>query len=433
MKRSFLFATALAAVAAVASGQIVEESIYTPNLTLEWYASPADLGDGYAARAGIGTQGKFYVIKQNDGVYVFDRNGQTKKIACSNAWVSISCDQAGHVYFRNDKHGWAGPEGAGWFVSEDAQFCVIDAATDEVIKENVPMIGGGKCRFDALPRLMGDMTKDFFELSAPVNATAQRIYNWLYNGLDEDNTFEQINIESYFKNYTFPEGEGGNSANLINTLGNCQHYQVDDVDYMAMLPNNNYCVTYSANGCGNNIAEMVYDEEEYAYVFQGKYFDTPNHSGVGGFCIFQYNGDNYIVYPSGQQVSGQPSADGFAVMKATMVDTPANSVPITEEDLNRTVAIKFGTDGLTSGNNWRGINVEPVEGEDGKFTIYFYSPGKSMQVWTLDLANSGLQNVVAESADRAAEYYNLQGIRVLNPANGIFIKVAGNQTSKVKL
>ncbi len=74
----------------------------------------------------------------------------------------------------------------------------------------------------------------------------------------------------------------------------------------------------------------------------------------------------------------------------------------------------------------------------GKFEVVF-SP--------YDLANNkqiGLSNVVikgkltgegsgvsAIAAEGAVEYYNLQGVRVANPENGLYIKVQGNKAEKV--
>lgn len=50
------------------------------------------------------------------------------------------------------------------------------------------------------------------------------------------------------------------------------------------------------------------------------------------------------------------------------------------------------------------------------------------------LGNSGVESaVIEESADAPVEYYNLQGMRVNNPANGIFIRRQGAKTSKVVL
>ena len=45
---------------------------------------------------------------------------------------------------------------------------------------------------------------------------------------------------------------------------------------------------------------------------------------------------------------------------------------------------------------------------------------------------AGVENVAAES-NAAAEYFNLQGIRVAEPANGIFIRRQGNKVTKVAL
>lgn len=44
---------------------------------------------------------------------------------------------------------------------------------------------------------------------------------------------------------------------------------------------------------------------------------------------------------------------------------------------------------------------------------------------------TGATNLVFENNDCAVEYYNLQGVRVSNPENGIFIRRQGNKTIKV--
>ena len=45
--------------------------------------------------------------------------------------------------------------------------------------------------------------------------------------------------------------------------------------------------------------------------------------------------------------------------------------------------------------------------------------------------NAGVEGVVADVEEAPAVYYNLMGVRVLNPANGIYIKQQGNKVSKV--
>ena len=48
-----------------------------------------------------------------------------------------------------------------------------------------------------------------------------------------------------------------------------------------------------------------------------------------------------------------------------------------------------------------------------------------------DNTTTGTTNLVIDNNDCAVEYYNLQGVRVSNPENGIFIRRQGNKTIKV--
>lgn len=53
---------------------------------------------------------------------------------------------------------------------------------------------------------------------------------------------------------------------------------------------------------------------------------------------------------------------------------------------------------------------------------FFYTPG-----------DTAIEGVEADNADAPAEYFNLQGVKVANPENGLFIKVQGNKATKVVL
>jgi hypothetical protein len=45
---------------------------------------------------------------------------------------------------------------------------------------------------------------------------------------------------------------------------------------------------------------------------------------------------------------------------------------------------------------------------------------------------SGVNNVeVVDNENAPVEYYNLQGVRVVNPQNGLYIKRQGNKATKV--
>ena len=46
---------------------------------------------------------------------------------------------------------------------------------------------------------------------------------------------------------------------------------------------------------------------------------------------------------------------------------------------------------------------------------------------------SGVKSVMVEDADAPVEWFNLQGVRVANPDNGVYIRRQGNKVEKVVL
>ncbi|MDE6443135.1 MAG: hypothetical protein K2K64_01750 [Muribaculaceae bacterium] len=76
------------------------------------------------------------------------------------------------------------------------------------------------------------------------------------------------------------------------------------------------------------------------------------------------------------------------------------------------------------GTIWLNLNL------DGAAYVYFdTTDGEDVPEWVTD-ALAGVKGVEVDN-NVAPVYYNLQGIKVANPENGIFIQVKGNKVSKV--
>ena len=468
MKRQLLLSSAvMLGTSLIAQAQLPdpgdrETNTYSSNLTLEWYAAPTGTCANFdAARAGIGVNGKFYVVMSNVGVAVFNKDGQIKTIENPTAWVAINVDDAGHVYFRNDKGGW--PGNAGNFNGEMAQFCVIDSKTDAIIKSDIPLSASYPVRFDELPHIYGDIVNDFIEIPIPASSGTITGLNFMYDQMSPTGS-ETINFGTSIKDGGFPA-----PANKVQTLGQAQLYSPDEDGFFSLAAlSNNYnnpaeypqSCTASWWGWGNNIAlyKWVENADFAGYAFTGKWFNTPSHSAVSGFCMFSYAGKNFICYPAGTTSDGYPSGDGFFVMEEEFVDSPKNMTPTEEntdwnEQIHKAVATKYATPGIKTGNNYRGINVEPVEGEDGMFTIYHFNPGISMEVWTLDLTTyAGINDIVADKGDAKifggvgvvvvdgaakAQVYSIDGALVAEGAGtiavpaGVYVVKAGATAAKV--
>ena len=72
---------------------------------------------------------------------------------------------------------------------------------------------------------------------------------------------------------------------------------------------------------------------------------------------------------------------------------------------------------------------QPVTGK-----LWFKNGGKQPCLYINFLAtkdDSAISNIIADDANAPVEYFNLQGVRVENPANGLYIKRQGNTVTKV--
>lgn len=70
--------------------------------------------------------------------------------------------------------------------------------------------------------------------------------------------------------------------------------------------------------------------------------------------------------------------------------------------------------------------------EDGTVNIYQFNPGIRLAKYTLAADFTGINNVIADADENApVEYYNLQGVKVEKPENGIFIKKQGAKATKI--
>lgn len=56
-----------------------------------------------------------------------------------------------------------------------------------------------------------------------------------------------------------------------------------------------------------------------------------------------------------------------------------------------------------------------------------------VKIWSPDDTEAGVNVIEVSDANAPVEYYNLQGVRVANPQNGIFVRKEGNKALKVVL
>lgn len=133
-------------------------------------------------------------------------------------------------------------------------------------------------------------------------------------------------------------------------------------------------------------------------------------AGSTGLAAFQVDGVNYIVMPTPSDAGTRTTA--FKVVNVATGELVARHSGLLEQDVYTNDFSAF-------------VN------EDGTVSIAQLVQGKYLAMFKLTLGSSAIEEIAADNA--AVEYYNLQGVKVANPENGIFVKKQGAKATKVVL
>ena len=155
---------------------------------------------------------------------------------------------------------------------------------------------------------------------------------------------------------------------------------------------------------GENAMTVMTDEEGNTIGVDGAATNT-------NFATFTVNGEIYAMVHAAQ--------DGVR-SHAWVVKSLKTGKEIVRWDMPAGEAVNYMS-GLAASVN-----------EDGTVNLFSYMPGIRLAKYTLDLGgSSAIEEIAADNAP--VEYYNLQGVKVANPENGIFVKKQGTKATKVVL
>lgn len=156
------------------------------------------------------------------------------------------------------------------------------------------------------------------------------------------------------------------------------------------------------------------------YTFSAKTNDgyTTTNASVEGFDWFVLDGKSYFIMPM--------TADGTT-------NNRSSAIAIYNED--GTIEACWTT-GQEKGIGAAMGSIIAVPYNAHSVYIYHFVPGvvaEKLCFATQDIL-TGIEEVVEEvDIEAPVEYYNLQGVRVMNPNNGLYIKRQGNKVTKVIL
>ena len=162
----------------------------------------------------------------------------------------------------------------------------------------------------------------------------------------------------------------------------------------------------------NDIAVRVRGQRHF-YHNNGSAFVAYADNGIKttqGGTIFKLGKSYYGVEPIGTSYR-----DGFQI-----VDLNSNIVVATHAEELTSTAVSPNANCITA-------EVTP----ENTVNIYQYVPGQLATMYTFEVKSlTGVEGVEFEN-DGDVEYYNLQGVKIDNPSNGVYIKVQGKTATKV--
>lgn len=394
MKLSLRNIMLAAAVVAVAAPAIAAETV---TVKTDWYKTYTT--NRNESRFGAGFGGKVYFNdKANGKVMTIDKDGNVEEYAAvEGLGTGIAIDDAGNVLVNT---GFPGAVSGSNFVIISAADKSQTALTLDINKENA---GLAAARVDQLGRVAGNLLSDegaFFFITMNGAPTVTTIF--VQNGAQAMGDLSYLMSE--------PAPISMNTSTCAQPLF--------DFDTLVGMGDDARKAGFAVRNRGN---QKVYYYDGTDWLTFGAPATTT--SGTEGFDVFTIGDKSYSINP------------------VKMTFNHENAFEIADEDGN-TIFNSVNDGGVpvaceTGGQSFGSYNARPVYNEAGeveKVEIYqWYGANNNTCLAAMFTVSKtqGVNDVIAADADVAPVYYNLQGVRVANPANGLYIKVAGEKASKV--
>lgn len=386
-----------AAVVAVAAPAIAAETV---TVKTDWYKNYTTARDH--SRFGAGFGGKVYFnVKNPEGpgkVMTIDKDGNVEEYATvEGLGTGIAIDDAGNVLVNT---GFPGAVSGSNFVIISAADKSQTALNLDINTENAGMAAA---RVDQLGRVAGNLLSEdgaFFFITMKDAPTVTTIF--VQNGAQAMGDLSYLMSEP--------------AIVAMNTSACAQ--PLFDFDTLVGMGDD---VRKSGFAVRNRSNQKIYFYEGSEWLTFGA--PATKTSGTEGFDVFTIGDKSYSINP------------------VVMTKSHENAFEIADEDGN-TIFNSVNDGGVpvaceTGGQSFGSYNARPVYNEAGeveKVEIYqWYGAANSNCLAAMFTVSKtqGVNDVIAADAEVAPVYYNLQGVRVANPANGLYIKVAGEKASKV--
>ena len=363
--------------------QPVNPGVTAPTLTKVWeYTSGIPTASatlsGTESAYGTGFNGTVYSVNKNDKtIYAWNKSQQ--KVAYANnenfTGVAITCDDAGNLLVNT-----------GIYTSSATAWNIVAASNKAVTPITVTFpsdIASGNTYH--VGRIVGNMLSSegayVYLTRAAINKVAcVKIVNGAIAAVTSSDAINGVDAAKVQNiSYAHPSMETVAQINASSKPANCFYFR----DRLLK----NYFTTGATS------------------------FAAPSGAySTDGGDVVTLDGKTYAMFPMGTTYGS-----AFAI-----VETSSKEVVAEEKNTVANVS------------SYQSLVFEKVS--ETKTNIYqFYAGGKvAMYTFEVPGVTTGIDSVNSE-VEAPAEYYNLQGVKVANPAKGLYIKKQGDKATKVIL
>ena len=363
--------------------QPVNPGVTAPTLTKVWeYTSGIPTASatlsGTESAYGTGFNGTVYTVNKNDNtIYAWNKSQQ--KVAYANnanfTGVAITCDDAGNLLVNT-----------GIYTSSATAWNIVAASNKAVTPITVTFpsdIASGNTYH--VGRIVGNMLSSegayVYLTRAAINKVAcVKIVNGAIAAVTSSDAINGVDAAKVQNiSYAHPSMETVAQINVSSKPANCFYFR----DRLLK----NYFTTGATS------------------------FAAPSGAySTDGGDVVTLDGKTYAMFPMGTTYGS-----AFAI-----VETSSKEVVAEEKNTVANVS------------SYQSLVFEKVS--ETKANIYqFYAGGKvAMYTFEVPGVTTGIDSLNSE-VEAPAEYYNLQGVKVTNPAKGLYIKKQGDKATKVIL
>ena len=370
---------------------------------------PGVAGGGDIRFAAVSNGKLIAADKANAKIIELTESGYTTYYDCSSALSShwgtsangpaISNDDAGNILIQTN---WSG-------ATSGANFVIISADLKSTYKVDFSTIEGyTPFRIDQIGRIRGNMLSEegaYVFLTPNTSSTA--LIAKIVNG-EVDHNYSQVSNNS---SLTFSTSCIAQPA--FETVAEIDALLDDNGDLsnsFIMRNRTNTAYVYAWND-DNSAMEVAHNFS--ATTPEG--YTTKNASNEG-FDWFKIYDKSYYIMPITLDGTTNTRSTAFAIF-----DEEGNIVAYHADNAKSGIGQGFGS-------------FIAVPYTSCSVYIYHFVAGSVAEKFTFAVESQGTSSVdaieVVEDLNAPVEYYNLQGVKVANPSNGIFIKVQGNKATK---